>query len=148
MDSNSKKTILIVDDDKFLLSMYQTKFGKAGWTVETSLSATEALQKLRDGLVPSAIIFDLIMPGVDGVEFLRTVKKEKLAPNAATIALTNQGQAESIEQVKALGVNGYVVKATTIPSEVVNMVGRIVDERNKSPHRRPAEEAGKNNYGV
>src|SRR3989344_1191494 len=101
MDSNSKKTILIVDDDKFLLSMYQTKFGKAGWTVEASLSATEALQKLRDGLVPSAVMFDLIMPGVDGVEFLRIVRKEKLAPHALLVALTNQGQSENIEQVKA-----------------------------------------------
>ena len=125
MDSNSKKTILIVDDDKFLLSMYQMKFGKAGWGVEASLNATEALQKLRDGLTPSAIMFDLIMPGVDGVEFLRIVRKEKLAPHAVLVALTNQGQSENIEQVKALGVNGYIVKASTIPSEVVSMVERL-----------------------
>ncbi|OHA19492.1 MAG: hypothetical protein A3C08_02060 [Candidatus Taylorbacteria bacterium RIFCSPHIGHO2_02_FULL_47_18] len=125
MDTSAKHTILIVDDDKFLLSMYQMKFGKAGWTVEVSLSATEALQKLRDGLVPSAVMFDLIMPGVDGVEFLRIVRKEKLAPHAVLVALTNQGQSENIEQVKALGVNGYIVKASTIPSEVVSMVERI-----------------------
>ncbi|TSC84087.1 MAG: chemotaxis protein histidine kinase-like protein [Parcubacteria group bacterium Gr01-1014_17] len=132
MDSNAKHTILIVDDDKFLLAMYQTKFGKAGWTVEASLNATEALQKLRDGLQPSAIMFDIIMPGVDGVEFLSLLKKEKLAPRAALIALTNQGKEDgSIEKVKVLGVDGYIVKAALIPSEVVEMVQRIVDGRKK-----------------
>ena len=131
MDTNAKHTILIVDDDKFLLSMYQMKFGKAGWTVEASLNATEALQKLRDGLLPSAIMFDLIMSGIDGVEFLRTLRKEKIAPHAALVALTNQGQSENIEQVKVLGVNGYIVKASTIPSEVVSMVERITSEKKK-----------------
>ncbi|MDP3661477.1 MAG: response regulator [bacterium] len=132
MDSNAKHTILVVDDDKFLLTMYQTKFGKAGWAVEASLNAAEALQKLRDGLSPDAVMFDIIMPGVDGVAFLETIKKEKLAPRAALVALTNQGQEDgSIEKVKALGVDGYIVKAALIPSEVVEMVQRVVDGRKK-----------------
>lgn len=127
-----KKKILVVDDDKFLLAMYQMKFGKAGWDVEVSLNATEAFQKLRDGLAPSAIMFDIIMPGVDGFVFLETVKKEKLAPRAALIALTNQGQGDgAIEKVKALGVDGYIVKAAMIPSEVVEMVERVVSGKKK-----------------
>ncbi len=132
MDTNTKRTILIVDDDKFLLAMYQTKFEKAGWAVEVSLNATEALQKLRDGLLPSAVMFDIIMPGMDGIAFLETIRKEKLAPHAARIALTNQGQSDgNIERVKALEVDGYIVKASLIPSEVVEMVQRIVDGRKK-----------------
>lgn len=132
MDSNAKKIILIVDDDKFLLSLYQAKFGKADWAVEASLNAPDALQKLRDGLLPSAIMFDIIMPGVDGIAFLEAVRKEKLASSAAIIALTNQGQEDgSIEKVKALGVDGYIVKAALIPSEVVEMVERIVGGKEK-----------------
>lgn len=129
----TKKTILVVDDDKFLLTMYQTKFGKAGWDASVAQSATEALQKLRDGLAPAAIIFDIVMPVVDGVEFVSTVKKEKLAPRAALIALTNQGQEDgNIEKIKALGVAGYIVKAALIPSEVVGMVERIVVEKQRT----------------
>ena len=131
MDTNSKQSILIVDDDKFLLNMYQAKFGISGYVAEVSLSANEALQKLRDGLEPSAILFDIIMPGVDGVEFLKIVKKEKLASGAAFVALTNQGQSDSIEQLKEIGVDGYIVKASTIPSEVVSIVKRIVEKKSK-----------------
>ena len=50
---------------------------------------------------------------------------DRIEPHAVLVALTNQGQSENIEQVKALGVNGYIVKASTIPSEVVSMVERI-----------------------
>lgn len=126
MEQN-KNSVLVVDDDKFLVTLYQKKFALAGWDASVAQSATEALQKLRDGLAPSAIVFDIIMPGVDGVEFVKTVKKEKLAPRAALVALTNQGQDDgSIEQIRALGVAGYIVKASLIPSEVVGMVEKMV----------------------
>ena len=122
-----QKTILIVDDDKFLRSLYQAKFAKEGFVVEVAQSASEALQKIRDGLIPSVIIFDIIMPGIDGVAFVETLKREKLAPRAALVALTNQGQADgNIEKVKSLGVDGYIVKASMIPSEVVAEVHKVL----------------------
>ena len=125
-----EKTILIVDDDKFLRSLYQAKFAKEGFAVEAAQSASEALQKIRDGLAPSVIMFDIIMPGMDGVAFVETLKKEKLAPHAALVALTNQGQADgNIEKVKSLGVDGYIVKASMIPSEVVAEVQKILAAR-------------------
>lgn len=122
MADQSSKSILIVDDDKFLVSLYQKKFSAAGWNVETALSGSEALQKLRDGLTPSVVLFDIVMPGVDGLAFLEMVKKEKLAPHAALISLTNQGDPEHLERAKTLGIAGYIVKASSIPSEVVEHV--------------------------
>ncbi len=125
-----EKTILVVDDDKFLRSLYQAKFAKEGFEVVAAQSAGEALQKLRDGLSPSAIMFDIIMPGMDGVEFLHTLKKEKLATSAALVALTNQGETDgNVEKVKSLGVDGYIVKASMIPSEVVEAVQKVLSGR-------------------
>lgn len=122
MTDQPTHTILIVDDDKFLVSLYQKKFSAAGWSVATALSGSEALQKLRDGLTSSVVLFDMVMPGVDGLAFLEAVKKEKLAPRAALIALTNQGDPEHLERAKTLGIAGYIVKASSIPSEVVEHV--------------------------
>lgn len=122
MTDQTAKSILIVDDDKFLVLLYQKKFTAAGWSVTTALSGNEALQKLRDGLEPSAVLFDMVMPGVDGIAFLDTVKKEKLAPHAALISLTNQSDPEHTERAKTLGIAGYIVKASSIPSEVVEHV--------------------------
>ena len=124
-----QKSVLIVDDDKFLVRLYEKKFVADGWSATTALSAGEALQKLRDGLLPSVIMFDLIMPGIDGAHFLASLRTEKLAPRAALVALTNQSEPESVERIKALGVDGYIVKASSIPSEVVAIVRTFAEKK-------------------
>jgi len=122
--------ILILDDDKFLLDMYVVKFQQIGFRVHASLSSEDALKALREGLSPDAILFDLIMPEGDGFTFLETVKKEHLAPEAKTIALTNEMSEDEKKRVMDLGADGYIVKATMIPSEVVGVVAeKIATER-------------------
>lgn len=128
MDTAKKNKILIVDDDTFLLNMYSMKFQKAGLEVATAISGEDALQKLKGGLEPNIIILDIIMPGMDGINLLENVRKEKLVPQATIVMLTNQGDHADIEKAKQLGVEGYIVKATTIPSEVVDEVVKIYNE--------------------
>ena len=57
---------------------------------------------LRDGLSPSVILFDIVMPDIDGIEFLETIKNEKLATNTALIAVSNQWEESYIEKAKSL----------------------------------------------
>ena len=71
------------------------------------------------------------MPGLDGLEFVATVRKEGLVPNAAIIMLTNQGASDDVGRAKKLDVEGYIVKATTIPSEVLTEVQKILAARKK-----------------
>ena len=124
-----KQMVLLVDDDQFLLSMYTLKFKNSGFDVETVNSATIALQKLRDGLKPDIILCDLVMPGFDGLEFIKHIKDEHLANSAAIVVLTNQSQSAEIERAKELHVDGYIVKASTIPSEVVEEVKNILSKK-------------------
>jgi CheY-like chemotaxis protein len=126
---NEKIKVLIVDDDKFLLNMYAIKFKNNGYDVDTACGGDEALDKLKNGAVPNVLITDLIMPKMDGFAFLEAVKEGKLAEQAVRIVLTNQGQTSDIQKANQLGVDGYIVKATTIPSEVVDEVMDIY--RNK-----------------
>lgn len=115
--------VLLVDDDKFLLDMYAMKFTSEGFAVQACLSVRDALSLLKQGsFAPRAILFDLTMPESDGYDFLQELSKEKLGGDALKIALTNQ--ASDAEQKKAfeLGADHFLVKATMIPSEVVNTV--------------------------
>lgn len=118
--------ILIVDDDKFLLNMYSIKFKKEQFDVTAASNGLEALEHLRSGLNPDAIILDIVMPVMDGLECLQNIRKEKLASNAVILILSNNGQSSDIEKAKELGINGYIVKATTIPAEVVSEVLRVL----------------------
>lgn len=114
--------VLIVDDDQFLLDMYSVKFTQAGYTVESCFSVREALEAIRKGYNPAAILFDITMPGEDGFALLEALNTEKLAPNARRIALTNQGNDSDKKHAETLGVHRYCIKASMIPSEVVQMV--------------------------
>lgn len=122
MIDTMKENIMLVDDDKFLLGMYSTKFAASGFLAQACLSAKEALEALRGGFSPSAILFDITMPEMDGFTFLQALSSEKLAEHALKIALTNQSDDAEKAKATELGAALYVVKASVIPSEVVNIV--------------------------
>ena len=117
--------VFIVDDDKFLLGMYSLKFANNGYDVDTTVGSVAALEKLRNGAKPDIVLLDIIMPFMDGLELLKTIRDEKLAENAIVVMLTNQSQSSDIERAKELKVDGYIVKAATIPSEVLHEVEKI-----------------------
>ena len=128
MTETKKYKILMVDDDKFLLNMYETKFKNSGHEITSITSSEEALRKLREGLNPDVVVLDVVIPSPDGLETLSIIRKEKLASQAAIIMLTNQGESTEIERAQKLGMDGYIVKAALIPSEVVAEVIRIAEE--------------------
>lgn len=119
-------SILIVDDDKFLLDMYALKFSSEGFKVETSLSGADALSKLEGGCVVDIMLTDIVMPSMDGLELLRKIKEKNLCSEVKFIVLSNLGEDEDVKKAKDLGVDGYIIKATSTPSEVVSRVLEIV----------------------
>ncbi|MFA5773732.1 MAG: response regulator [Candidatus Paceibacterota bacterium] len=130
METEPKK-ILIVDDDSFLLDMYALKFSKSNFSVSTALGAESALEKLHQGLSPFVILLDIMMPLMDGFELLEKIKEDKLAPDSIIIFLSNRGQPSDITRAEALGASGYIIKASCIPSEVVEKVVSIINNTKK-----------------
>ncbi len=130
MIDEKKITIMIVDDDHLLLNMYQTKFTSKGFNVVTVSNSSDALIKLKDNFNPDIILLDIIMPSMDGLELLKVIKNEKLAKDSVIVMLTNQ--ADSEDEAKNLGVDGFLVKALSIPSEVVEKVINIYNSKKQN----------------
>jgi len=126
MSPNSNKKVLIVDDDQFLLNMYSIKLKKFGFEVDTASGGQEVLNKLRDGATPDVLLLDVVMPSMDGLELLERIRSEKFVPNAAVIILSNQSQPSDIERATSLGIASYIEKASSIPSEVVAEVIKVL----------------------
>ena len=123
--------IFIVDDDRFLLDLYAVKFKNAGHEVRVFGGGEELLTELRKGAKgPDAILIDVIMPGVSGLEAIELIRKEKLVPETKIIVLSNQGQDSDIDKARVLGVAGYIVKASAIPSEVLTETLHIIENPN------------------
>ncbi|KND48293.1 MAG: sensor histidine kinase/response regulator [Parcubacteria bacterium C7867-002] len=125
------RKVMFVDDDKFLLDMYTLKFSKAGYDVKAIDSTDAALKLVTAGYQPDVMLVDIVIPGMDGLQFVERIKKEKLLPTTTVIMLTNQGSSEDIARAKSLNVDGYIVKATTIPSEVLKEAEKIWANKKK-----------------
>jgi len=123
--------ILLIDDDQFLLDMYSLKFTNHGHKITVAYNGEDALRTLREGMTPDIILCDMVMPKMNGVEFLTELRKENLSPQSFVIMLTNQGQSSDIEACEDYKISGYIIKATSIPSEVVTEVERIAKDASK-----------------
>lgn len=132
MSTDGKKKVFIVEDDKFLLDMYVIKFGEHGFEVVTADGGEKAIDKLKsEGLQPNIMLLDLVMPGMSGFELLESIKKDDLIPNTPMVILSNLGQKEDIDKGMSLGADGYIVKASATPSEVVQKVMGIMEKGKK-----------------
>ena len=126
-NTQAGKKIFIVDDDKFLLDMYTFKFKEKGFEVVQAFGSVDALDKLKGGIVPDAMLLDVVMPAMDGFELLALIRERGLATTAKVIILSNLGQPSDIEKGRSLGANGYVIKASATPSEVVEKVLKVLN---------------------
>lgn len=127
-EEKKEKAVLILDDDKFLSDMYAVKFKEKGFNVTTALDGDEALEKLKEGPEPDVVLLDLVMSDMDGFEFLKRAKNEKLTKDSKFIILSNLGQESDVKKGKDLGADGYIIKAKATPSEVVQYVTEIIDK--------------------
>lgn len=128
MEPNKK--ILIIDDDNFLLDMYALKFSKSNFDVSSALGPELALEKLRGNYTPDVILLDIVMPIMDGFELMEKMKEENLATQAIKIILSNRGQPSDIARGESLGASGYIVKASSTPTEVIDKVKEIINKKN------------------
>ena len=116
-----KKKILVVEDDRFLSDIYKRQLAEKGHQVEVAVNGKEALEKL-EMMVPDVILLDLIMPGMDGFDFLAELRKQPAHEKRRVIVLTNLGQDGDKERCHTLGVKEYFVKTEMSIEDVVNAV--------------------------
>ncbi|MDI9457640.1 MAG: response regulator transcription factor [Dethiobacteria bacterium] len=118
---SGKKTVLLVDDEKTLVKALKFNLEKEGFQVEEAFDGEEALEKAFN-LNPDIIILDLMLPGLDGFEVCREIRKKEEIP---IIMLTAKG--EDIDKVLGLelGADDYMTKPFN-PRELVARIKAIL----------------------
>ena len=124
MEKNKKK-ILIIEDEKLLLEMYQSRFEKEGYQVLTATTGRPGL-KLAKEEKPDLIILDILMPRTDGYEVIKKVREDAQIKKIPILVLSNLGQQEEINKGLKLGADDYIVKTDITPSELINKVERML----------------------
>ena len=103
----NKYTILVVDDDAGMLETMMDILSEMNFTVATADDGYKAIEMARDGAF-DAILLDLKMPGIDGIETLKRIKKIK--PLAKIIILTAYASEDTVLEAQREGVSEILCK--------------------------------------
>lgn len=123
--AKQSSTVLIIEDEPMISSMYQTKFGMEGFTVATAGDGQDGLEKART-LAPAVILLDIILPKLDGFAVLQEIRKDDQISKTPVILLSNLGQDEDVKKGKELGADDYFVKSNHTPAEIVDKVKALI----------------------
>lgn len=118
---------MIVEDDSFVLDIYQTKLSQEGYNVIEARNGVEAMKKLEKEK-PDLVLLDIVMPYMDGIEVLKKMKESDELKNVPVILLTNLSQKEEINVGLGLGASDYLIKSHFTPSEVMEKIKVFLPE--------------------
>ncbi len=123
----AKILLLIIEDELGLAEMYAGNFKNQGFDVDIAHDGREGFDKMLTEH-PSAVLMDIMMPGLSGLETLEKAKAEPSTKNIPIIMLTNlSSSAIEVQNAMNEGAAGYIVKAEATPSQVVEKVKKILN---------------------
>jgi DNA-binding response OmpR family regulator len=115
-------TVLLVDDDPAMLRMLEVNFRLSGFIVRTSLRGDEAVE-LAIATPPDALVLDVMMPGLDGFEVARRLRREPSLARMPIVFLTARSQDDDRAQGEEVGGSEFVTKPFD-PAVLVETVRR------------------------
>ena len=118
--------ILVVEDDTFLREMIVKKLKTGGYEVDAAVDGGKAFEKIKEE-TKDLIILDLMMPEVDGFQFLEKLRADEEKKDIPVIVLSNLGQKEEIDKAKEMGVVDYLVKAQFTPDDITTKVKEVLE---------------------
>lgn len=124
-EENKKHKILVVEDDAFMMELLAQKLGEAGFEVVSAANGEEAAAQFTR-FSPELILLDILLPGEDGLEILRKIRRMPGGAEVKVLILSNLSEQSRMDEANLLGVAGYLVKATHNLSEIVEKVKSIL----------------------
>ena len=112
--------LLIIEDERDIVQALEYNLKKEGYSVSKAYDGIQGLKLIKD-LSPDLIILDLMLPGVDGLEICRQVKKDPKTENLPVIMLTAKGaEADKVVGLE-VGADDYIVK----PFSMRELIARV-----------------------
>jgi len=122
-----KPKILIIEDDKPTINLFEEVFPMAGFEIEVldlGQKAIERLKEIREGKKekPDLILLDLILPDMNGISVLKEVRKYPETKNLKIYALTNYNTPESNEELTNEGIDKILIKVQYSLNELIEII--------------------------
>lgn len=117
--------ILVVEDDPALRKIYVSILTKEGHAVTGAFDGTEGL-RLATESEPDLILLDMMMPNMNGIEFLRAYDIKGRHPTVKVIAFSNTEKPEFMHEAPKLGAAKYITKYSFSPKALVELIGQTL----------------------
>lgn len=127
---DTKKKILLVDDDIELRETYADIFRNANFDVIQAADGVEGLD-LATKESPDVIFTGIIMPRMDGFDMMEALKKTVMTANIPVVISSHMGRGEDKERADKLGARDFILRNSTKPKEVIERVSAIFVEPGK-----------------
>lgn len=119
------KTILCIEDDRFIGEMYVRSLRKAGYIVDWVVDGSDGLVAARNKPY-DIILLDIMLPEKRGNEILTTLRGDKdIIPHTKVIVLTNFDQDEEARIAMQRQADGYLIKADITPRKLVEIIEKL-----------------------
>ena len=125
---SSKVDIVLIEDDRFLQDLLKKKLSSEKLSVKTAFDGESGLELVRK-MQPRLILLDILLPSMDGFEFLSAAKKDPAIKDIPVIVLSNLGQREEIDRAMNLGAADFLIKANFAPDEILKKVKPILEKK-------------------
>ncbi|HEY4497706.1 MAG TPA: response regulator [Candidatus Paceibacterota bacterium] len=128
---SKKPTVFIVEDDPFVLRVYQRKLSLEGFEISLATNGEEALRRISLA-IPDLILLDLVMPQKDGFELIADLKDDPKLKTVPIVVLTNLRQESDKQRAQSFGVDAYIVKSETSINDVVTKIKEVIASAKKN----------------
>jgi DNA-binding response OmpR family regulator len=125
--SDQEIDVLLIEDDRQVLDMYQLRLERDGYRVHTAGDGEHGLAIARE-IVPAIIFLDIRLPKVDGFEVLARLRADDATRHIPVVILSNYGERELRERGHKLGALEFLVKAHTSPVELSENIDEWLKE--------------------
>ncbi|MDB6027514.1 MAG: response regulator receiver protein [Verrucomicrobiales bacterium] len=125
------KTILIIEDDKVVASIYEKKFQQAGFEVECVHDGQEGFYRLHAPELSTkltALVLDLMLPHIGGLDILKKIRAQKRFDALPVFVLTNAFLGEVGHEAQKAGATHIFNKATTTPKKLVEQIQSLLSK--------------------
>jgi len=126
---DKKIRLLVVEDDEFLVKMYESGLTKEGFDVTVAEDGEAGLEKATS-LKPDLILLDLILPKLDGFNCLEKLKENATTKKIPVIILSNLGQDSDIKRGLSMGAEDYLIKTDYTVKQVAAKVRKTLGINN------------------
>jgi len=137
----SDTTLLLVEDEPDLLDLLSFNLERAGYRVETALTGEDGLEKARR-LHPDLVLLDLNLPGIDGLEVCRSLRRAPELRDTPVIMLTARGEEQDIVRGLELGADDYIAKPFSTPVVLARIKAVLRRAADDDPSQRVVEAGG------